>query len=108
MCKSCETETEYRLASWEDGDESYAIIEGFATLREALVARAGENAAQPRTRPPWYVQKIRGLGCGIVGWFDVDEDTYGPEGPDVKHHEVAAYLAEKHGWTPEMIEEKLG
>ena len=107
MCKH-DVEPEYRITSWEDGDESFEIIDGFTSLRAALVARAAENAAQPRTRPPWYVQEIRGMGCGIVGWFNVDDNTYGPEGPEVKHHEIAAYLAERHGWTPDMIEEKLG
>lgn len=93
----------YRIVQFEDGTGHYRQVgEAFADLRSARIAAGGEDFAQGEGREPWLIEHFD----PEEGWYMLSVEDVLSE--DVEPEEVAAYLAERHGWTPEMIEAKLG
>lgn len=97
------SEMEYRIVQYERGTDFYRNVgASFADLKSARIAAGGEDYAQGEGREPWIIEHHDAED----GWYMLSVEDVLSE--DVEPEEVACYLAERHGWTPEMIEEKLG
>jgi len=99
----------YRIVQLERFGDYWQVGGTFGDIRSAITAQVGENFALTRGegKPPWKLQ------CSTpdddwrpVGHEEVTEAYRAGQVPEIE--EIGAYLAERHGWTPEMIEEKLG
>ena len=95
----------YRIVQLDRFMDYWQVGATFEDIRPAITAQIGENYAQGEGKPPWKVQIEAVAGWREVTHEEVLEAYDAGRVPEID--EIGAYLAERHGWTPEMIEANL-